>query len=379
MGSTCNHVAAGLFRMEAATRVGLSNPACTSKANDWLPNRKEVDPCKVKDMKLNRDDFSKRHSPSKRMNNTPKKQYNPLQSCSLKKLSFHDIVDALGDDLIYNTTLSTAIPQPKIDFVREVLTEKSVFDDMISVDDIILMSCDEESFFKNLEGIKKDIIRIEEATRGQSSNPSWFDFRKGVITASKVHEVKTKMNKVLLKKGSDKSIWNLIQKVSGLTFVPPSLPALKYGRETEKTAAEKLVRLYKKEHKKVKFHDCGLFLNKEYPFIGASPDGLLECSCHPDKVCVEIKCPFSISYLSPADEKAELNYLDEGRLKWTHQYYSQCQLQMGITGTKQCIFFVYTAHGFVKDVIDFDKRYYDKLVQFSCMFYRKYYLKSVFK
>ena len=31
MSETCNHVAALLFRVEAAVRLGLSNPACTAK------------------------------------------------------------------------------------------------------------------------------------------------------------------------------------------------------------------------------------------------------------------------------------------------------------------------------------------------------------
>ena len=37
---TCNHVAAAMYRVEAAVQIGLANPACTSSANEWLPNRK---------------------------------------------------------------------------------------------------------------------------------------------------------------------------------------------------------------------------------------------------------------------------------------------------------------------------------------------------
>ena len=38
MGETCNHVAAVMYRVEAAVRISLPNPACTSNPNDWLPN-----------------------------------------------------------------------------------------------------------------------------------------------------------------------------------------------------------------------------------------------------------------------------------------------------------------------------------------------------
>ena len=37
MSETCNHVAAAMFRIEAAVRTGLTNPACTSTENQWLP------------------------------------------------------------------------------------------------------------------------------------------------------------------------------------------------------------------------------------------------------------------------------------------------------------------------------------------------------
>ena len=35
MSQTCNHVAAMLFKIEAAYKLGISNPACTSSACAW--------------------------------------------------------------------------------------------------------------------------------------------------------------------------------------------------------------------------------------------------------------------------------------------------------------------------------------------------------
>ena len=46
MGQMCNHVAAALFRMEATVRLGLTNPSCTSKPNEWFPCHKNVAPKK---------------------------------------------------------------------------------------------------------------------------------------------------------------------------------------------------------------------------------------------------------------------------------------------------------------------------------------------
>ena len=41
------------------------------------------------------------------------------------------------------------------------------------------------------------IKKIEVITRKQSESPTWFQFRKGTITASKSYEVKTKMEKLI--------------------------------------------------------------------------------------------------------------------------------------------------------------------------------------
>ena len=51
-------------------------------------------------------------------------------------------------------------------------------------------------------------------TRGQSSNDAWYRFRKGAITASKYHEVITKMKK--LKHGATNvNTFALDQKILG--------------------------------------------------------------------------------------------------------------------------------------------------------------------
>ena len=83
MSQSCNHVAALLFRVEAAVRLGLTNPSCTTKPCEWLPNRKIVKPVKIKDMNLKRDDFGNRGE--KCIDNT-KNFFNPLDMSTFKPL-----------------------------------------------------------------------------------------------------------------------------------------------------------------------------------------------------------------------------------------------------------------------------------------------------
>ncbi len=47
----------------------------------------------------------------------------------------------------------------------------------------------------------------------------------------------------------------------------------------------------KEEHTNVTVHGSGLLINPHWPFIGASPDGIVCCTCC-GKGTLEIKCPY---------------------------------------------------------------------------------------
>ena len=61
----------------------------------------------------------------------------------------------------------------------------------------------------------------------------------------------------------------------------------------EQHASNAFFEFFKCSHKKPRVCNCGLFLDGEQQFIGASPDGIVGCACH-SRACLEIKCPFSI-------------------------------------------------------------------------------------
>jgi hypothetical protein len=116
----------------------------------------------------------------------------------------------------------------------------------------------------------------------------------------------------------------------------------------------------KHQHQDVKVAKCGLFLDKLNPTIGSSPDGIVRCTCCPDS-CLEIKCPFSMRNTSPSNDNVKLPFLNGKLLKTTHQYYTQCQLQMCVTGTESCYFMVWTPHGHLLEKIPFNKTFCDDL------------------
>ena len=60
LGETCNHVAASMYRIETAVRIGLTDPASTSNANEWLLNQKTIGSKKIKHLYFSREDFGQK-------------------------------------------------------------------------------------------------------------------------------------------------------------------------------------------------------------------------------------------------------------------------------------------------------------------------------
>ena len=106
--------------------------------------------------------------------------------------------------------------------------------------------------------------------------------------------------------------------------------------------------------------ECGLVLDETMPYIGASPDRLMSCSCC-GKVCIEIKFPYSINYTEPKEQNLDYFYKDGDvvKLKQNHKYFTQCLIQMGVTKTKAAYFVVWTIHRITIDKITFDKKIWE--------------------
>ena len=123
----------------------------------------------------------------------------------------------------------------------------------------------------------------ERTTEGQCSSHLWFDHRVGCITAS----VMDKVAKYAERKFPT-SIVNLIMQYQTLN---PNIPALHWGRKNE----DKAISDYKTEmvqnHGDFEMHTVGLLISTKYPFLGATPDGVVSCSCCGSGL-LEVKCPY---------------------------------------------------------------------------------------
>lgn len=379
VAETCNHVAAALFRIEAAVRMGLSNPSCTSKACEWLPNNKEVKPMKVKDMKLGRGDFGRKGKKTKELMSSPKKRYDPAVKIT-SPLTLADILAALKPvcDQTDCIAFSAEPKEPNNGVQEEISSEK-----ITTIESVLSSTSNVEEFIRGLEEIPKQLSAIEMATRGQSENPLWFSLRKHVITASKAHDVKTRMFTVLRKGVENTDLTSILGKIDGKAAQNCELPALKYGRSMETEAANTFTQLFSETHSNVKVTECGIFLHEEMPFLGGSPDRIVTCDCC-GKACLEIKCPFSIRHTSPQDQAVSLPYLEKGNnneisLKRNHRYFTQCQIQMASTKTTQCYFFVWTSHGSHLEKVYFDNSLWDQDRKLLKDFYVNIYIPYLFR
>lgn len=191
----------------------------------------------------------------------------------------------------------------------------------------IELAFEEIVFFKDIMININEAYQIEKLTINQSKSDLWHKHRRVRLTASNFHRIiKRKDNFREL----SKSIVN-----------PPDLskvPAVNYDIQMEDTVKE----LVKKHFTDYTFRNVGLVINPKYPYLGASPDGLLHNTS--ETVLIEIKCIYNTEKL-PLDElcekranfclKKENNKLI---LKKEHGYYTQIQGQLAVCGLRNCYF-----------------------------------------
>ena len=140
----------------------------------------------------------------------------------------------------------------------------------------------------------------------EQRSQEWLDLRENMITASDaagaIGESRYESEDAFVKKKVLRTKW-------------AGNAATEHG-----TRLEPLVRdLYDAKYNR-KSHEIGLVQHREYPWLGASPDGVTE-----DGILVEIKCPLS--------RKIEA--------KVPKHYWPQVQLQLEITDLEECDFVQY--------------------------------------
>ena len=108
----------------------------------------------------------------------------------------------------------------------------------------------------------------------------------------------------------------------------------------------------------------GLTLHQQYPYLGATSDGLVN-----DCIVVEFKCPFNGRDRSAAEYQHIASVNGKLVLKKTSPYYCQVQGEMAMKKVRLCHFVVWTTVDTALIEVEFDAEFWEqyllpKLVSF---------------
>ena len=104
------------------------------------------------------------------------------------------------------------------------------------------------------------------------------------------------------------------------------------------------------KHRSLTLRDTSCLISRQYPFIGATPDGLLHCECCGDRL-LEVECPYCCKDgLDPTGLPKQFclaKMQERWHLKRDHQYFFQVQAQLNVWGSHKGVFVVWNKEGIV--------------------------------
>lgn len=230
-----------------------------------------------------------------------------------------------------------------------------------------------ESYMAEVNSVTDvQIVNIEKATKFQSLNKNWFRIRESRITASIVHKVIRTARKDRFASGYART--HILSRKNSILM---KVPAIKWGVQNEKNALAQYSRIVGEQMDK-----CGIFIHNSLHFLAASPDAINKKR----NLLVEIKCPFNIRfelpdkapYLSESKSKDQSlkipEYLTPKHLSKKHEYFTQIQFQLFVTGLKVCDFVVWTTMGIYIEKIYFDKKFVQRRLPFINEYYKRVFI-----
>ena len=127
---------------------------------------------------------------------------------------------------------------------------------------------------------EQQAMQVESKTKLQANSRLWYQMRAGRITASRL--------KVACRTNPAQPSISLIMAVCHPEMSKFKTVATNWGCENEKVAISRHLSISLKRHHKFQVRECGFFICTSHPFIGASPDSVVECICCNEGIC-EIK------------------------------------------------------------------------------------------
>ena len=341
LGEACSHVAALLFVLEANTQV-KRRMACTSMPCSWLPpSFRNVPYAQLSDINFS-NPHQGRKNDSDSSNSGECSKVSTVSTSTPSQDELHSLYRELsksGKPVLLSLVpefsesyvpmcMSGTIPQPLTDHF-----DKSYLD--LSYPDL-LNKCEE--FYSSYSITPEQAKTIEEKSREQSKSRLWFQQRAGRVTASKlksaVHTDIAQPSQSLIKSICYPESYRFKSQVTS------------WGCEHETTALKEYKHQQSKTHTDLHLSKSGFCVHHTYPFMGASPDSLVTCSCCGNGV-IEVKCPYSCRDKGLVEKSKDSRFFlkagTDGKiaLDTSHAYYYQVQAQLKFCDAKYCDFVVW--------------------------------------
>lgn len=216
------------------------------------------------------------------------------------------------------------------------------------LDDEGFKICKEDYIAEHFKKTVEELEKIEILSKTQSGCKLWHDERGKRITASNFGNVCKMLPKTSRKR--------LVEQIIYPKYL--STPAIMHGKQYEEKALEAM-----EIELKQKILKCGLYVDKDQQFLGASPDGVLQDGT----AIIEVKCPYSAKSMTPQEgiENGKITFWRKktGAVNTSHKWYYQIQGQLHVTGYKKCIFGVWTFKGIKITEIEKDENFWESKMQ----------------
>ena len=386
-GEACNHVIALLYKVNYAYKKSYISPACTSVPQGWNKGtKKEVKPSRISDVVFRKDKKTKKGEISTPTAADAQQKFDPRHSAQRVmtdervSLLLHGVKNVNPGACVFTSVgleLNDGIPPTIIDAAS----------DFISSSDIVKpIEENGPSFLESIQLNTTQVKKLERITRGQQTNNVWYAQRCGRITASNIHDVYTKTNSILKKRGKKKHHYSqMVDRIIHKGNDISRLPAIKWGVTHESDGVKSFLSTIGPQHEGglEGFHECGMFIRADRPFLAGSPDGLFRCKCCAIST-VEVKCPFSVRNMNVHLQEvySQVDFLEDEdgkpRLRRNHKYFTQVQIQMWLVNAPHAYFIVWTqGHPPLIEKVTLDLEYVMQVVNTVTLFYKTYVLPCI--
>ena len=359
LGEVCSHVSASHFHLVAHVNL-IAEQSCTSRPCEWKIPVTHKD-CPYDE--LANINFKKKPKevkpwvprPPGLSDNEEKLLYERLKATGMKPAVLSLIPGYAQEYTPKSITLPKSF-QSLYDKKFETLPGPELAD-----------KC--ESIYSQLSFTKEQIKQIAEFTTEQSKSKLWYSQRAGKISASKA--------KACVSTSVQKPSISLIRSVCYPDLYKFSCKETAWGCTHEKQALANYEQIIGKKHDGFKRSKTGFHISHKHPFIGASPDGIVRCTCCGTGL-VEVKCPFNCS---KKDEKLEnVSFLKSSgtnlaQLDTNHKFFYQVQIQMYVLELRYCDFVAWCKRGdkieLYVERIFFNQSFIDSFIPKATLFFRE--------